>query len=138
MIGQLMEDYNQCHIRPVHQLCCQKERLICSDCDPDVPPNVSTASPSTISVTKTAPPKPKNKGIRPRGTTKAAKVKSKMNVKLAHNWVCLDYADAKAQAGKNLVEKDLRERLVIEAKIKFRINGNFDVPRTTILQPHQS
>ena len=57
-----------------------------------------------------------------------------MILKQARNWVCLEYADAIAQAGKNvLVEKKLRERLVIEAKLKFEINGKFDVPRTTIL-----
>ena len=56
-----------------------------------------------------------------------------MNIKLARNWVCLEYADAKAQVGKTLlIEKDLRERLVIEARIKFRINGKSDVPCTTI------
>ena len=45
-----------------------------------------------------------------------------MNIKLARNWVCLEYVDAIAQPGKNmLVENNLRERLVIEAKLKFKI-----------------
>ena len=87
------------------------------------------SAPSTLLANTTSP----KKGGRPRGTTEPSKIKSKMIIKQARNWVCLEYADAKAQAGKNLVGKDLRERLVIETKIKFVINGKFDVPRTIIL-----
>ena len=55
-----------------------------------------------------------------------------MHAKLACNWVCLKFAEAKTRAGKNGDTKGSREKLVQETKIKFDIEGKFNVPRTTI------
>ena len=92
-------------------------------------PASSTNDNSTVA----EPVSTENKGGRPFGSTKAAKIQAQMNIKLARNYVCLEYAEAKSKAGRRGVTHGLREKLIKEVTIKFEINGKLDVPRTTII-----
>lgn len=80
-------------------------------------------------------PKPRNKGGRPKGSTKAAGINNDLRRKQAVNYVCIEYAEAKEEAkreGKKRVEDGLRKKLCKEAKAKFELDGEFNVPESTI------
>ena len=132
-------------------------RLICQSCAPKIeeedqaatsqPPSVSPtvlhstsaqppAKPSSESEqpTSSSIPKPRNKGGRPKGSTNAKKLKDKIRRKEAVNYVCFEYASAKdeAAASGTRVADGLRETLCKEAKSRFEIKNEFNVPRSII------
>ena len=76
----------------------------------------------------------RNKGGRPKGTTLVQLVVDKLNKKKATNWVCMEYCRLldEAEAKRINVKPDTRERLVKEAKEKFKIRKDFTVTRQKI------
>ena len=78
----------------------------------------------------------RNLGGRPKGTTDVFKQWISTQWKKAVNFVVISYAEAKdaaRAAGKSRVEKGLKDKIVEEAKVKFKLTDyDFDVPMQTI------
>jgi hypothetical protein len=79
-------------------------------------------------------------GGRPRGSTKLAIENEHNNTVVAVNWITVQYAEAKDEAGSQnevsekrvRVAVGLREKIIEEAKIKFHLPDTFTISRKTI------
>ena len=104
--------------------------------------STNVAAPPDASADAIAKCRWRNKGGRPKGSTNAKKREDALKLKKAVNWVTVEYELAMHRAkeareesgGRNRVKvaDRMREKLVDEAKERFSIEVELDVPRQTI------
>ena len=129
-------------------------KLLCPACHPDCSPAgvahdatvptgsaeeegsaaVGCATAANVSAPAPAAARKRNKGGRPKGSTAADMRAERQNRKKAVNWVVKTYLKKQGVAAKQkkrLVGGTL-QKIVDLAKVKFKLKGNFAVPKQTI------